>query len=163
MALSLLPYPIYYVRTNSNAHVRMFWKIIQINGEKRDTNIMHLFCFTLKDVILECGENFMQFHLGYIFLELEATFYKHYSLFKTMNKFTWLLESLSRATMKGLRFTMNGSSNLPIVFNIRWTTYWQPFSKLGWSPTCKLQLQEWINTYSNTKNLWSLVKRLWKM
>jgi hypothetical protein len=39
---------------------------------------------------------------------------------------TWLLKSLSRASMKRWMFTMNRSSNLPIVFNIKWmTTCWQ--------------------------------------
>jgi hypothetical protein len=41
---------------------------------------MNLFCFTLRDVILEWGENFMQFHPGCIFLKLEAAFYKHYCI-----------------------------------------------------------------------------------
>jgi len=37
---------------------------------------MNLFCFTLRDVILEWGEKFMQSHLGCTFLKLEATFCK---------------------------------------------------------------------------------------
>ncbi len=41
---------------------------------------MNLFYFTLKDVILEWGKKFMQSHPGYIFLELEATFYKWYCI-----------------------------------------------------------------------------------
>jgi len=64
----------------------------------------------------------MQFHLGCIFLDLEAAFCKQYCTIKIVNKFTWLLESLSKATMKMLRFTMNGSSNLPTTINIRWMT-----------------------------------------
>ncbi len=40
---------------------------------------MNLFCFTLKDVILECqGENFMQSHPRCTFLELEVAFCKCY-------------------------------------------------------------------------------------
>jgi len=56
----------------------MFQKAIEANGEKQDVDIMTLFCFTLKDAILEWGENFMQSHPSYIFLELEATFCKRY-------------------------------------------------------------------------------------
>jgi hypothetical protein len=52
----------------------MFQKAIQANGEKQDTNIMDLFCFTLKDVILEWGKNFMQSHPSCTFLELEVAF-----------------------------------------------------------------------------------------
>jgi hypothetical protein len=37
-----------------------------------------MFCFALKDAISVWGENFVQFHLGCTFLELEATFYKCY-------------------------------------------------------------------------------------
>ncbi len=53
----------------------MFQKAIQANGEKQDTNIMDLFCFTLKDVILEWGKNFMQSHPSCTFLELEVAFW----------------------------------------------------------------------------------------
>ncbi len=57
----------------------MFWKAIQATGEKRDIDIMNLFCFT-KDVISEWGKKFMQFHLGCTFLELEVTFCKWYHI-----------------------------------------------------------------------------------
>jgi hypothetical protein len=39
---------------------------------------MNLFCFTLRDAILEWGENFMQFHPSCTFLELEVAFCKCY-------------------------------------------------------------------------------------
>jgi hypothetical protein len=73
-----LPYPIYFVGTYVDAHVRMFQKAIQGNGEKWDVDIVNLFCFTLRDEFLECGEYFIKFHLGCIFLELEATLCKRY-------------------------------------------------------------------------------------
>jgi hypothetical protein len=73
-----LTYLIYSIGTNSNVHVWVFQKIIQVNGEKQDTDIMNLFCFTLRDAISEWGEDFMQSHPSYIFLELEATFCKQY-------------------------------------------------------------------------------------
>jgi hypothetical protein len=63
---------------NPNVHVWVFWKAIQANGERSDSNIVNLFCFTLKDAISKWGENFMQFHLACIFIELEASFCKCY-------------------------------------------------------------------------------------
>lgn len=41
-------------------------------------NIMNMFWFTLKDAILEWGENFMQSHLNCTFLELEVEICKQY-------------------------------------------------------------------------------------
>jgi hypothetical protein len=40
--------------------------------EKRDVNIVNLFCFTLRNAILEWGESFMQSYPSCIFLELEV-------------------------------------------------------------------------------------------
>jgi hypothetical protein len=54
-----LPYPIHSVGINLDAHVQMFWKPIQANGEMSNSDIINLFCFTLTDVILEWGEIFM--------------------------------------------------------------------------------------------------------
>jgi hypothetical protein len=85
-----LPYLIYTVGTDPNAHVRVFWKAIQANGEKNDADIVNLFCFTLRDAILEWGENFMQSHLKCSFAKLEATFVNNTKLWKPMNKSTWL-------------------------------------------------------------------------
>jgi len=56
----------------------LFRKTIYANGEKWDANIMNLFCFTLRNVILEWGKKFMQSHLGCTFVELETAFCKHY-------------------------------------------------------------------------------------
>jgi len=72
------PYPIYFIRINPDVHVQMFQKVIQVNDEKWDTNIMNLFSFTLRDEILGWGENFMQSHLGCIFLELKIALCKLY-------------------------------------------------------------------------------------
>ncbi len=58
----------------------MFWKEFQANGEKQDTEIVNLFCFTLRDTILKWGKKIMQSHRSYIFLELEVTFYKCYCI-----------------------------------------------------------------------------------
>ncbi len=53
------PYPMYNAGTNLNAHVRVFQKAIQANGERNDPDIVILFCFTLKNAISKWGENFM--------------------------------------------------------------------------------------------------------
>jgi hypothetical protein len=44
---------------------------------------MNFFCFTLRDAILEWGENFMQFHLECTFAKLEVVFCKHYQKVQT--------------------------------------------------------------------------------
>jgi hypothetical protein len=54
-----LLYPIYFTGIDPNVHVWVFQKAIQTNGDKHDVGIVNLFCFTLKDVISEWGENFM--------------------------------------------------------------------------------------------------------
>jgi hypothetical protein len=41
---------------------------------------MNLFCSTLIDAISEWGENFMQFYLGYTYLELEVAFCECYHI-----------------------------------------------------------------------------------
>jgi hypothetical protein len=56
----------------------MFQKVIQANGEKQNTDVMNLFIFTLRDAILEWGENFMQSHPSCNFSKFEATFCKPY-------------------------------------------------------------------------------------
>jgi hypothetical protein len=63
-----LSYPIYKAGTNLDAHVRVFRKAINANGEKDDANIINLFCFTLHDTILEWGDNFFC-GVGKCFLE----------------------------------------------------------------------------------------------
>jgi hypothetical protein len=81
MALSLrklLSYPIYSIRIDIDAHVWVFWKAIQVNGEKQNVDIVNLVCFTLRYVISKWGENFMQSHPNCILLELETTSCKLY-------------------------------------------------------------------------------------
>jgi hypothetical protein len=50
-----LPYPIYTTRTDLDAHVCVFQKVIQTNGGKNDVDIVNLICFTLHDAISEWG------------------------------------------------------------------------------------------------------------
>jgi hypothetical protein len=38
-----------------NAHVLVFCKAIQANGEKNDVDIINLFCFTLRNAIYKWG------------------------------------------------------------------------------------------------------------
>jgi hypothetical protein len=73
-----LPYPIYIMGMDLDAHVLVFHKAIHANGKKNDADIVNLFCFTLHDAICEWGEKLMRAHLIYKFDELEVTFYKCY-------------------------------------------------------------------------------------
>ncbi len=77
------PYPIYCAWTDPNAHVWVFQKAVQANGESNDLDVVNLFCFTLKDAILEWGDNFMSSHLGCTFVELEVAFCKWYQKVQT--------------------------------------------------------------------------------
>jgi hypothetical protein len=71
-------HPIYNVRNDLDAHVQVLQKAIEANGERNDLNIVNIFCFTLRDAILEWAEIFMQSHLKCTFAKLEATFCKRY-------------------------------------------------------------------------------------
>jgi hypothetical protein len=55
--------------------------VIRANGKTMEVDIINLFGFTLRDNILEWGENFVQDHPNYTFDELEQAFYK---CFRTM-------------------------------------------------------------------------------
>jgi hypothetical protein len=59
-----------------HAHVRVFHKATQANGEKNDVNIVNFFCFTLCDAISKWGENFMKAHPICRFEEFEVAFCK---------------------------------------------------------------------------------------
>jgi hypothetical protein len=52
-----LQYLTYVTNTNINAHIKVFKKVIKINGEMVEANIVNLFGFTLRDSISEWGEN----------------------------------------------------------------------------------------------------------
>jgi hypothetical protein len=66
---------------NLDAHIRVFKKEIKANAETMEAYIINLFGFTLRDNILERGENFVQDHLNYTFDELEQASRK---CFRTM-------------------------------------------------------------------------------
>jgi hypothetical protein len=66
-----LQYPTYVKDIDHDAHIRVFKKIIKVNGETVEADIINLFGFTLWDNILEWDENFVQDHPNYIFEELE--------------------------------------------------------------------------------------------
>jgi len=63
----------------------VFWKVIQVNDEKNDANIVNMFCFTLKDAILEWGENFMQ-SPEMFFCRVKSSFCKQYQTMQTNNQ-----------------------------------------------------------------------------
>ncbi len=70
----IIPYPIYNAGTDLDAHVQVFQKAIQANGERNDLDILNLFCFILKDAISKWGEIFMQSHPRCTFVKLKATY-----------------------------------------------------------------------------------------
>jgi hypothetical protein len=60
---------------------------------------MNLFCFTLKDAILECwGKKFMKSHPSCTFLELEITFCKCYCIIQN-NEHVYMQETMKSCTM----------------------------------------------------------------
>jgi hypothetical protein len=69
-----LQYPTFVKGTNLDVHIKVFKKAIKINGETMEANIINLFGFTLKNNILEWGENYVQDHPNYTFEELKQTF-----------------------------------------------------------------------------------------
>jgi hypothetical protein len=71
-------YPIYIVGTNIDAHVPVFHKAIQANGDKNDIDVINILCFTYHDAISKWGIFFMRTHLIHKFKELEAAFCKCY-------------------------------------------------------------------------------------
>jgi hypothetical protein len=48
-----LQYPTYMKDINPNVHIKVFKKIIKINGKTMEVDIINMFGFTLKDNILE--------------------------------------------------------------------------------------------------------------
>jgi hypothetical protein len=66
-----------------DAHVQVFHKAIQVNGEKNDANIINLFCLTLHNAISKWGFFFMKAHLVFIFEKLEVAFCKCYQKIQT--------------------------------------------------------------------------------
>jgi hypothetical protein len=64
-------YPTYVKDINLDAHIRFFKKVIKANAKTMEEYIINLFGFTLRDNILEWGENFVQNHLNYIINELK--------------------------------------------------------------------------------------------
>jgi hypothetical protein len=58
---------------------------------------MNFFCFTLRDAILEWGENFMQSHLECTFAKLEVVFCKHYQKVQTYEQGYMALRVIKQA------------------------------------------------------------------
>jgi hypothetical protein len=52
-----LQYPTYVKDTDLNVHIRVFKKVIKVNGETMEANIINMFGFTFKDSISEWGED----------------------------------------------------------------------------------------------------------
>ncbi len=66
-----LEYPTYVKDTDSDAHVIVVKKVIKVNGEMVEVNIINMFGFALRDSIFEWGKNYVQDHPNCTFEELE--------------------------------------------------------------------------------------------
>ncbi len=75
-------YPSYVKDINLDDHIKVFKKVIRVNGETMKVDIINLFGFTLHNNILKWGENFIQDHPNCTFDELEQAFYKHFQTMK---------------------------------------------------------------------------------
>lgn len=89
-------YLTYVKDINLDAHIRVFKKVIKANGETMQANIINLFGFTLRDNILEWGENFVQNHPNCTVNELEQTFYKHFQTMKNDKEIYMSLRNLQQ-------------------------------------------------------------------
>jgi hypothetical protein len=63
------------------AHIRVFNKAIQANGETMEVDIINLFGFTLRASIFEWGENYETIQTTF-FEELEQAFCKRFKTVK---------------------------------------------------------------------------------
>jgi hypothetical protein len=68
------------IKTNQISRLKTKFGFNNKTSKQLDVNRMNMFCFTLRDAILEWGKKIMHFHPGCIFLELETTFYKRYCI-----------------------------------------------------------------------------------
>jgi hypothetical protein len=66
-----LQYLTYVKDINFNVHIRVFKQAIKANEKIMEPNIFNMFSFTLRNNILEWGENFVQDHPNCTFEELE--------------------------------------------------------------------------------------------
>jgi DNA polymerase III delta subunit len=82
----VLPYPIYVLGFELNAHIQMLRKAITIDGEHNKMDIVNLLCFSFHDDIYKWAKNFKQNHSNCAFDKLEVFFGKNIKRFKLMNK-----------------------------------------------------------------------------
>jgi hypothetical protein len=54
-----LQYPTYVKDIDPNVHIKIIKKVIKVNGETVEVDILNLFGFTLWNNILEWGKNFV--------------------------------------------------------------------------------------------------------
>jgi hypothetical protein len=59
-------------------HTSFFKKTIRANGKTMEADTINMFTFTLRDNILEWGENFVQDHPNCTFEKLEQEFCKRF-------------------------------------------------------------------------------------
>jgi hypothetical protein len=72
-----------------------------------EANIINLFSFTIRDIIFEQGEIFVQDHPNYIFEELEQTFCKRFRIVKNNEEIYMQLKKCKNKLPNMLRFIMN--------------------------------------------------------
>ncbi len=73
-----LPYLPYVKNINPNAHIQVFKSTTKTNGEIEDEDIVNMFLFMLRDIILKWGQNSLGKHPNCMFMESKQTFYKHF-------------------------------------------------------------------------------------
>jgi len=79
-----------------DVHIKVFKKVIWINGEIVEVDIINMFGFILWDNISKWGENFIQDHPNYTFDGLGQAFCKHFWTMKNDEEIYMQLRNLQR-------------------------------------------------------------------
>ncbi len=74
----ILKYPNFKKNVDPNVHVRMFNSIMKVNVTTSEKYIINVFNYTLKNMTLNWGHNYMSKFPNLTFLELTQTFCKRH-------------------------------------------------------------------------------------
>jgi hypothetical protein len=99
-----LQYPTYTKDIDPNAHIKVFKKIIKVNGKIVEADIINLFGFTLRNNILKRDKNFVQDHPNCIFEKLEQMFYKCFQNVKNEKEVYMQLKNLQQQVGEWVEF-----------------------------------------------------------
>ncbi len=111
-----LQYPTYVKDIDLDVHIKVFKKIIIVNGEIVEANIINMFGFTLWNCISEWGKNFVQNHPNCISEKSwNKCFANAFELWRTMKKSTCGQGTSNNKLANKWKFIMNICSNLLIV------------------------------------------------